>query len=117
MKWLAIVVDSIFGLKGGSIISSINSYVIHGSLSTKTLLQKLLKEATTPILVMIQSWIIEGELDDPFQEFFVIMDPEISDNMIWSNKYQLKHSLIPSILTNDSAYKILLAGKAVNFIK
>lgn len=117
MKWLAIIIDSIYSLKGGAIISSINSYVLHGSPGTKTLLLRLLKEVSAPILTMIKTWMIEGELNDPFQEFFVCMDPEIPDNLIWTNKYDLKHAMIPSFLTNDLAHKILLTGKAVNFIK
>jgi len=117
MKWLAIIVDSIQGLKGGALISSINSYVLHGSPGTKILLSKLLKEVSAPILTMIKTWMIEGELNDPFEEFFVKMDAEVQDQFIWTNKYHLKHSMIPSFLTNDLARKILLTGKAVNFIK
>ncbi len=60
---------------------------------------------------------IEGELNDPFQEFFVSMDPNVSNDLIWTQKYDLKPSMIPSFLTNDLARKILLTGKAVNFIK
>lgn len=117
MKWMAIIVDSIQGLKGGAIISSINSYVLHGAPGTKILLSRLLKEVSAPVLTMIKTWMIEGELNDPFQEFFVCMDPEVPDNLIWTNKYDLKHAMIPSFLTNDLAHKILLTGKAVNFIK
>jgi gamma-tubulin complex component 3 len=117
MKWLAIIVDSIEGLKGGALISSINSYVLHGAPGTKILLSKLLKEVSAPILTMIKTWMIEGELNDPFQEFFVSMNPDVPDDLIWTNKYELKHDMIPSFLTNELARKILLTGKAVNFIK
>ncbi|CAI2385190.1 unnamed protein product [Moneuplotes crassus] len=117
MKWLAIIVDSIQGLKGGTIISSIHSYVLHGSPVTKMLLSKLLREVSAPILTMIKTWMIEGELNDPFQEFFVSMDPNVPNDLIWTQKYDLKPSMIPSFLTNDFARKILLTGKAVNFIK
>ena len=117
MKWLAIIIDSIQGLKGGALISSINSYVLHGAPGTKVLLSRLLKEVSAPLLTMIKTWMIEGELNDPFQEFFVNMDPNVPDDLLWTNKYELKHSMIPSFLTNDLARKILLTGKAVNFIK
>lgn len=53
MKWLAIIVDSIQGLKGGTIISSINSYLLHGAPGTKVILSRLLKEVSVPILTMI----------------------------------------------------------------
>lgn len=117
MKWLAIIIDSIQGLKGGTIISSINSYVLHGAPGTKVLLSRLLKEASAPILTMIKTWMIEGDLSDPFHEFFVSMDPNVPDHLIWTRKYNLKMEMIPSFLTSDLARKILLTGKAVNFIK
>lgn len=117
MKWLAIIVDSIQGLKGGTIISSINSYVLNGAPGIKILLTRLLKEVSAPVLTMIKTWMIEGDLNDPFHEFFVGMDPNVPNDLIWTRKYELKPSMIPSFLTNDLASKILLTGKAVNFIK
>jgi len=60
---------------------------------------------------------IEGDLSDPFHEFFVSMDPNIPNYLIWTRKYNLKAKMIPSFLTNDLARKIFLTGKAVNFIK
>jgi len=50
---------------------------------------------------------IEGDLSDPFHEFFVSMDPNIPNYLIWTKKYNLKAEMIPSFLTNDLARKIL----------
>jgi len=66
---------------------------------------------------MIKQWMIEGEINDPFGEFFVEINPLISDDKLWTEKYKLNYIMIPSFLTNSLANKILLTGKAVNFIR
>jgi gamma-tubulin complex component 3 len=87
MKWLAIIVDSIKGLKGGSLCSTINSYVLNGAPGTKEFISKLLREVSAPLLTMIKTWMIEGELNDPYQEFFVDMDAGVPDSRLWTDKY------------------------------
>ena len=66
---------------------------------------------------MIKQWMIEGEINDPFQEFFVEMDPLVGADKLWTEKYKLNYIMIPSFLSNSLAHKILLTGKAVNFIR
>jgi hypothetical protein len=66
---------------------------------------------------MIKQWMIEGEMNDPFREFFVEMDPLVGDDKLWTEKYKLNYIMIPSFLSNSLAHKILLTGKAVNFIR
>jgi gamma-tubulin complex component 3 len=66
---------------------------------------------------MIKTWMIEGEINDPFKEFFVEMDPLVSDDKLWTEKYKINYIMIPSFLSNSLAHKILLTGKAVNFIR
>ncbi|CDW82197.1 gamma-tubulin complex [Stylonychia lemnae] len=117
MKWLAIIIDSVQNLRGGAVCSAINSYVLNGSPSTKQFISRILKEVSSPILNMIKQWMIEGEINDPFQEFFVEVDPIVPDDKLWTEKYKLNYIMIPSFLTNALAHKILLTGKAVNFIR
>lgn len=117
MKWLAIIIDAVQNLKGGAVCSAINSYVLNGSPSTKQFISRILREVSSPILSMIKQWMIEGEINDPFSEFFVEVDPLVSDDKLWTEKYKLNYVMIPSYLTNALAKKILLTGKAVNFIR
>ncbi len=97
--------------------SAIQSYVLNGSPSTKLFISRILKEVSSPILSMIKQWMIEGEINDPFSEFFVEMDPMVSDDKLWVEKYKINYVMIPSFLSNELAKKILLTGKAVNFIR
>ena len=44
-------------------------------------IKNILQETVEPILKMIEVWMIQGELKDPYQEFFVSIDREqILDN-------------------------------------
>ena len=66
MKWLAVITDLVKNLKGGAICSAINTYVLNGSPSTKQFISRILKEVSTPILSMIKTWMLAGEINDPF---------------------------------------------------
>jgi len=44
------------------------------------------------------------------------MDPNVPDSRLWTDKYHINYSIIPSFLTNEIT-KILQTGKAVNFIR
>jgi len=95
MKWLAVITDSLGHLKGGAICSAINTFVLNGSPQIRVFISRLLKEVSTPILSMIKSWMLEGEINDPFDEFFVKMDPSVSDARLWTEKYTLNYVMIP----------------------
>ena len=103
MKWLAIIIDSIKNLKGGAICSAINTYALNGSPSTNQFVNRILKEVSAPILSMIKTWMIEGEINDPFREFFVDTDPNVPDEKLWTQKYSLNYIMIPSFLSNELA--------------
>ena len=63
---------------------------------------------------MIKTWMIEGEINDPFREFFVDTDPNVPDEKLWTSKYSLNYIMIPSFLSNELAQKILQTGKSVS---
>jgi gamma-tubulin complex component 3 len=77
---------------------------------------------------MLRQWIYDGELSDPYHEFFILerpldnpdQDPDprrVPATSVWEDKYQLDKDLIPSIITDDFARKIFLIGKSLNFIR
>ena len=66
---------------------------------------------------MIQQWMLQGEINDPYFEFFIENDYSVTDDRLWTHKYKLNYIMIPAFLTNQLAKKILQTGKAVNFIR
>lgn len=127
LRLMSMIVEESKGKKGGELISLIHSYSSsHGDPFVYTFAERLLVQVTKPFYAMLQHWIYDGELEDPFQEFFVEENHEL-DNMdmdprrggatsVWEDKYRLNESMIPSIVTPDFARKIFLIGKSLNFI-
>lgn len=103
MKWLAILIDSVSTLKGGAILSSLHSYILTGSPSTKAFISRILREVSQPILGMIKQWMFEGEINDPFGEFFVHVEQMVGDDKLWTEKYRLDYIMIPAFMSNELA--------------
>lgn len=53
---------------------------------------------------MINRWVYNGELDDPFGEFFVTLNTSEDDS--WGTKYKLEKEMIPSFIPTDVAEKV-----------
>jgi gamma-tubulin complex component 3 len=66
---------------------------------------------------MIQRWIYKGELDDPFDEFFVAYNLVGDDDNLWRSKYSMRQDMIPTFISKVLAKKIFLIGKSLNFIR
>jgi gamma-tubulin complex component 3 len=91
--------------------------------------EELLTPVTRPFYDMLRHWIYDGELSDPYHEFFVLeRDPNevkegedprnrTSATSVWEDKYDLNTNMIPSIMTEDFAQKVFLIGKSLNFIR
>lgn len=86
--------------------------------------ERLLAQVTRPFYDILRRWIYDGELSDPFQEFFVKEQSArgtdakaVKASSVWSDKYEIDRSMIPSIMTEDFAQKVFLIGKSLNFIR
>lgn len=117
MKWMAILVDSSERLKGGALVSSLYAYSRQGSPAVKNLITRILDEVSAPLLDQIKRWMLEGELYDPHNEFFVSADMSIADEKLWREKYHLNLNMLPAFFTQEIANKILLTGKSINFLR
>ena len=117
MKWLAVICDTVRSLKGGAICSAIHTFVLNGNPATKQFVERVLREVSAPILGMVKQWMLEGEITDPYNEFFIEVDVLVPDERLWTDKYKLNHIMIPTFMSNALANKILATGKAVNFIR
>ena len=101
----------------------------HGDPFVAAFADRMLIHVTRPFYDMLRQWIYDGELSDPFREFFVIeQNPEHHDERdndprrapamsVWKEKYHLDEAMIPSIITEEFAKKVFLIGKSLNFIR
>lgn len=96
----------------------------HGDAFVCAFAEKLLSHVTRPFYEMLRHWIYDGELSDPYKEFFVVepelrpsTDPRRIATSVWEDKYKLDDEMVPSIITQDFAKKVFLIGKSLNFIR
>jgi len=130
--------ELIVGLKGGQVVDRVYSFTAHGDPYVRSFAHKLLTKITLPWYEMLRTWIYEGRLQDPFQEFFVREAPSESKlsyasyapnayptnagggkNSVssWEGKYVLDENMVPGFIGEGIARKVFLIGKSLNFIR
>nr|OQO29970.1 hypothetical protein B0A51_02561 [Rachicladosporium sp. CCFEE 5018] len=124
LRLMSLIVESSSGKKGGELISCIHDYATsHGDPFVHTFAERLLGNITKPFYSMLRRWVYDGELEDPYQEFFVHENSDNEDGMgpgassVWEHKYAMKPAMVPSIMTPDFANRVFLIGKSLNFIR
>ncbi|KAI9317136.1 Spc98 family-domain-containing protein [Dichotomocladium elegans] len=117
LRLMSVLVDACRGQKGGALVSTMHNYTIHGDPFVRKYIKSMLQDVSKPFYEMLQRWIYEGELDDPYEEFFVACDPTVSEEALWQRKYSLRQNMVPSFISTELSQKIFLIGKSLNFIR
>lgn len=117
LKWLAIMADNANGLKGGAVLSAVMSYANHGNPRVSEVIERVLIELTAPLMAMLKLWINEGELNDPYREFFVASDRRVPDERLWVERYYISEAMVPHHFDVALTNKILIVGKSINFLR
>ncbi|KAK2962442.1 putative Gamma-tubulin complex component 3 [Blattamonas nauphoetae] len=109
------------GMRGGQLLSKINSEAQYGSPLMKKIYTNLLHETSAPLYQFISRWIQSGELSDPHREFFVDeheVGPTCQNgNERWKDRFVLRREMVPSFITEETALNILLIGKSLVFLR
>lgn len=125
LRLMALIAEESKSKKGGQLISLIHSFSsTHGDPIVGAFAERLLAPVTRPFYDILRHWIYDGELSDPYEEFFVReQSPEqmpkgkSGSTNVWEDKYIVQDSMIPSIMAAEFAEKIFLIGKSLNFIR
>ncbi|EXJ95602.1 hypothetical protein A1O1_00724 [Capronia coronata CBS 617.96] len=127
LRLMKLIVEDSRQKRGGQMISLIHSLSSsHGDPFVASFAERLLSRVARPFYEMLRHWIYDGELIDPFHEFFII-EPDPSSQpaidhrhvatSVWEEKYKVDSSLVPSIISPEFARKVFLIGKSLNFIR
>ncbi|KAK6339226.1 Microtubule-nucleating Tub4p (gamma-tubulin) complex component [Orbilia javanica] len=129
LRLMAAIVGESKGKRGGQLISIIHGFsTSHGDPFVFNFAKRLLTSVTRPFYDLLRRWVYDGELTDPYLEFFVIEQSEEAimeasaerrghASSVWQDKYKLDTEMIPTIMTPEFANKVFLIGKSLNFIR
>jgi gamma-tubulin complex component 3 len=127
LRLMSLVIEESKQKRGGQLISLIHGFSLsHGDPFVSTFAGRLLTHVTRPFYDMLRRWIYDGELVDPYQEFFVTepdpntrpdVDPRRVATSVWEDKYKIDKIMVPTIISDELAKKIFLIGKSLNFIR
>ena len=128
LRLMSLIAEESKSKRGGQLISLIHGFSSsHGDPIVGAFAERLLGSVTRPFYDILRHWIYDGELSDPYQEFFV-KDQTLNDEArkelkdrgltsVWNSKYEVDDGMVPSIITADFAQKVFLIGKSLNFIR
>ncbi|KAK3910056.1 Gamma-tubulin complex component 3 [Frankliniella fusca] len=118
LRWLVSVCEACQDKKGGALVSTVHGFLRNGDKYACNVVHTLLVAVCKPLYAMLSRWILDGELEDPFQEFFIQTNLQIkSDDQLWHEKYKVRESMVPSFISMAQARKILATGKSINFLR
>ncbi|OMJ08377.1 Gamma-tubulin complex component 3-like protein [Smittium culicis] len=127
LRVLASIIDSLYintneqeitTSSGGEMLSKIHSFTCDGAPIVKKIANKMLKASASSFNNILLRWITEGELEDPYKEFFVDFDEDSSsENSLWVGRYSIDVSKIPVYICSDLTRKIFLIGKSLSFLR
>lgn len=119
-----------YKIKQGSCIGGATLSIMHektnsnvGNVNVYGFCLQMIKLSSKPFLKILERWITEGELSDPYNEFFIqeeIKDfpakDKVQDDHNWENRYVIVEQRLPTFLSKHCE-KILKTGKYINVIR
>ncbi|KAJ4847235.1 Gamma-tubulin complex component 3 [Turnera subulata] len=116
MRLMAVLVEKCKVLRGGAMAGAIHLHAQHGDPLVHEFMRSLLQRVCSPLFEMVRSWVLEGELEDIFSEFFIVSQP-VKAESLWREGYRLHAGMLPSFISQSLAQRILRTGKSINFLR
>ncbi|KAK9053718.1 hypothetical protein SSX86_024792 [Deinandra increscens subsp. villosa] len=116
MRQMGALVDSCKDLKGGAMAGAIHLQAQHGDPLFHDFMKRLLLKVCCPLFEIVRGWVMEGDLQDLYSEFFVL-EQSVKPECLWREGYQISYLMLPSFISKSLANRILRTGKSINFLK
>ena len=120
---MASIIIQIGNKRGCQILTILHSTLssFRGSKQVRQLLEYLYTQTSVPLLNFVEKWIYQGEIDDPFEEFFIRIDESICrenydnvyESIYWKERFEIVKDNLPDFVSQNAIQFILSAGKAV----
>ncbi|XP_020526076.1 LOW QUALITY PROTEIN: gamma-tubulin complex component 3 [Amborella trichopoda] len=116
MRLMAVLVDNSRVLRGGAMAGAIHVHAQHGDPLFQEFMVRLLRRVCSPLFEMVRTWVLEGELNDIYGEFFIVSQT-VKAESLWRDRYQVNASMLPGFISEHLAQRILRTGKSINFLR
>ncbi|KAJ3707976.1 hypothetical protein LUZ61_011681 [Rhynchospora tenuis] len=127
MNALAVLVEKAItdNVSGSATLNLLESQVkaMAGDNAVRSLLERMTECASAAYFKILERWVYEGVIDDPYGEFFISENKSLQkesltedyDAKYWEHRYKLKDG-VPSFLRSVS-HTILTTGKYLNVMR
>ncbi|KAK8464606.1 hypothetical protein PHAVU_010G031700 [Phaseolus vulgaris] len=116
---------SVSNICGSAVLNLLQSQAkaMAGDNAVRLMLEKMTQCASSAYMSILERWVYEGVIDDPYGEFFIAEDKSLQKESLtqdyeakyWRQRYSLKDG-IPSFLANIAG-TILTTGKYLNVMR
>ncbi|EDW27734.1 GL19849 [Drosophila persimilis] len=117
MQWLTKIAHSCMMKKGGELTSVVWDFLDNGHPAVDKLVIDLLTAMCRPLTRMISQWMLDGDITDLHNEFFVESLTDIGPDRLWHDKFRVRTAMQPKFIGQELADKILRTGKSINFLR
>ncbi|KAI8817814.1 Spc98 family-domain-containing protein [Fimicolochytrium jonesii] len=117
LRVMATVVRSARDKKGGMLLSVLHTLAQHGDPFVEGFVRGLMDEVATPFFTLLRKWVYEGDLTDPYGEFFVTERGDVGLEDFWEGRYVLREEMVPNFVGEAGVGTIFVLGKTINFIR
>ena len=117
--------EAISALSGGALLSRLHNYTRHGDVKLSSFSLSIMQSVCAPVYHMIARWILYGELQDPYHEFFIGLRSGVNsarhgksnNEHMWNDVYYIRLNMLPCFIPLTLAKQIFLIGKSINFLR
>lgn len=81
LKTLAMLVECCKSERGGHLARIVYRFMQQGDKQIRAIITRILSQIVLPIRQMLSLWIFHGEIQDPFDEFFICLDDHSHDGL------------------------------------
>lgn len=99
LQWLNTICEACQEKKGGDLATILSNFRHNGDPMVTSLVSDLLLATCRPLKHMLSKWLLEGEIEDPYSEFFVEILPDVGIDRLWSLKYRVRTSMLPCFIS------------------
>ncbi|KAH3670827.1 hypothetical protein WICMUC_004796 [Wickerhamomyces mucosus] len=118
LRFLSFISKKSIEITGYQLLSFLFTYNNYGDFTIRDTTRKVINYCLQPFVSAINIWVVEGELNDRANEFFISYDTtNVQSHMDFSNRAKFSRERVPSFLSKEISETIYSIGITNHFLK